>query len=80
MCCHWNDTFAVEAVAPQVIFVDANHAGPCQFLVFGCDPEDTNRDDAGHYLEAVDPATGALYWRSRVDIYDVFSALLATGS
>jgi hypothetical protein len=34
--------------------------------------------DVGHYIEAVDPATGRLYWRYRAD--DFFSYLIDDGA
>jgi outer membrane protein assembly factor BamB len=58
---HWSDTYAVSALGPGVLFVDANHDVPCQYLVVGCDP------DNGQYLDALNPTTGALYWRYRSD-------------
>jgi outer membrane protein assembly factor BamB len=69
---HWSDTYAVSALGPGVLFVDASHEVPCQFFVVGCDP------DNGQYLEALNPATGALYWRYRTD--QIAGYLLSAGA
>jgi hypothetical protein len=61
------------ALGPGVLFVDANHEVPCQYLwVLGCDP------DNGQYLTALNPATGALYWRYRSD--QIAGYLLSAGA
>ncbi len=86
MFTHWTDTFGVEAVFPGIVFIDSDHAGPCA-LIGGCDPNYAglcrsivlcDDPDVGHYLEAVDPATGRLYWRYRVD--DSYSYIFDDGA
>lgn len=69
---HWSDTYAVSALDPGVLFVDASHEVPCQLFVVGCDP------DNGQYLEALNPATGELYWRYRTD--QIAGYLLSAGA
>ncbi|MGZ3714822.1 MAG: outer membrane protein assembly factor BamB family protein [Ktedonobacterales bacterium] len=72
---HWDDTFTVATSSPGVVFIhyihastcglfggcDPNYARSCQFFIVDCSP------DIGNFLEAVNPATGSLYWRYRLD-------------
>lgn len=83
---HWSDSFRVGATSPGVVFIDSDHARSCSFFL-GCKPNYTgicqsilfcDDPEAGHYLKAVDPATGDLYWRYRWD--DVGSYLFDDGS
>ncbi|MGZ3584723.1 MAG: outer membrane protein assembly factor BamB family protein [Ktedonobacterales bacterium] len=83
---HWSDSFDVKAGMSGVAFIysnhdgpcallggcDANYSGPCRFLVLCDDP------NVGQYIEAVNPTTGSLYWRYRLD--DIHSYLFDDGS
>lgn len=79
---HWSDSFDVKAVVSGVAFIYSNHAGPCA-LLGGCDANYSGPcrlivlcDDpnVGQYIEAVNPTTGRLYWRYRLD--DIHSYIL----
>ncbi|HEX8034425.1 MAG TPA: PQQ-binding-like beta-propeller repeat protein [Ktedonobacterales bacterium] len=72
---HWSDSFDVKALLSGVAFIESNHASTCG-LFGGCDPNYTRScqflgvdcsPDIGDYLEAVNPTTGRLYWRYRLD-------------
>jgi len=66
------DTLAVEAGSNGVVVINSNHAGPCQYVILGCDPNN------GQFLNVLDPLTGRLYWR--YPSYQIGSSILVGGT